>query len=174
MASMDYGFFTDGQEPTSKDDGEHIRRATPLWVVKVKPIMMIWGMLVQCKGVEDPAGNQGNGRVVEQASLPGVDCQIRQWTDAVSRELKDGFGVKAIAQAPPKYDPVALAWYARFTGQLISTAVKGTCISARAWKRARRRSRSQTLLGIKEGSEEFVVGTFAGCVVCRTVQKTAS
>ena len=29
-------------------------------------------------------------------------------------------------------------------------------------------------LGIKEGSEEFIVGTPAGCVVCRTVKKTAS
>ena len=28
-----------------------------------------------------------------------------------------------------------------------------------------------TILGIKEGSEEFIVGTLAGCVVCRTVRR---
>ena len=46
---MDHGFFTDG------DDGEHTRGATPFVVVKVKPSMMIWGMPVQCKGVEGQA-----------------------------------------------------------------------------------------------------------------------
>ena len=48
VASMDYGFFTDG------DDGEHTKGATP-FLVKVKPSMMIWRMPVQCKGVEDQA-----------------------------------------------------------------------------------------------------------------------
>ena len=42
VASMDYGFFTDG------DDGEHTRGVTPFLVVKVKPRMMIWSMPVQC------------------------------------------------------------------------------------------------------------------------------
>ena len=46
---MDYGFFTDG------DDGGHTRGATSFLVVKVKPSVMIWSMLVQCKGVEDQA-----------------------------------------------------------------------------------------------------------------------
>ena len=38
---MKHGFFTGG------DDGEHTKGATPFLVVKVKPSMMIWNMLVQ-------------------------------------------------------------------------------------------------------------------------------
>ena len=49
MASMDYGFFADG------DDGEHTRGTTPFQVVKVKPSMMIWSLPVQWKRVEDQA-----------------------------------------------------------------------------------------------------------------------
>ena len=52
---MDHGFFTDGQEPTSRDDGENTKGTTPLSVATVKPSMMIWSMPVQCKGVEDQA-----------------------------------------------------------------------------------------------------------------------
>ena len=47
VASMDYGFFVDG------DDGEHTRIATLFLVVKIKPSMMIWSMFVLCNGVED-------------------------------------------------------------------------------------------------------------------------
>ena len=55
---MDYGFLAFGQEPTPRDNGEHAKGATPFWVVKVKPSMRIWSMLVQCKGVEDKAAIQ--------------------------------------------------------------------------------------------------------------------
>ena len=48
VASMDYRFFTDGDESDT-------RRATPFLVVKIKPSMMMWSMPVQCKGVEDQA-----------------------------------------------------------------------------------------------------------------------
>ena len=48
VASMDYGFSTDGEEGDT-------RRATPFLVVKIKPSMMIWSMPVQFKGVEDQA-----------------------------------------------------------------------------------------------------------------------
>ena len=41
--------FTDG------DDGEDTIGATPFLLVKVRPSMMIWSMLVQCKGLEDQA-----------------------------------------------------------------------------------------------------------------------
>ena len=51
-ARMVCGFFTDG------DFGEHTRGATPFLVVEVKPSMMIWSMLVQCKGVEDQAASK--------------------------------------------------------------------------------------------------------------------
>ena len=37
------------------DDGEKTRGATPFLMVKVKPSMMIWSMLVQCEGVDDQA-----------------------------------------------------------------------------------------------------------------------
>ena len=43
VASMGYGFCTDG------DDGEHTKGATPFLVVKVKPSMLIWSMLVDDK-----------------------------------------------------------------------------------------------------------------------------
>ena len=43
------------------------------FVVRVKPSMK-----------RGPGSNHGNGRVVEQAWLPGVDCQIRQRTSLVS------------------------------------------------------------------------------------------
>ena len=48
VASMDYRFFTDGDESDT-------RRATPFLVVKIKPSMMMWSMPVQCKSVEDQA-----------------------------------------------------------------------------------------------------------------------
>ena len=76
---MDSGFFTDGREPTSKDDSENTKGAALFFfVVRVKPIRMIWSMSVQCKCAEDQAAITEHGRVVEQAWLPGVDCQIKQ------------------------------------------------------------------------------------------------
>ena len=88
---MDYGFFTG-------DDGEHTRGATPFLVVKVKPSMMIWSMPMQSCG--GPGSDQGNERVVEQTWLRASHVSFR---DAVIRELKERFGVRAIAQAAPKY-----------------------------------------------------------------------
>ena len=91
VASMDYGFFTG-------DDGEHTRGATPFLVVKAKPSMMIWSMPMQrCGG---PGSDQGNERVVEQTWLRASHVSFR---DAVIRELKERFGVRAIAQAAPEY-----------------------------------------------------------------------
>ena len=55
VASLEYGFFTDG------DDGEHKKEATPFLVAKVKSSMMIWSMLVQCKGVEDQTAIKETG-----------------------------------------------------------------------------------------------------------------
>ena len=40
------------------------------------------GCAMQRRG--GPGSNQGNGRVVEQTWLPGVDCQVTQWTSHVS------------------------------------------------------------------------------------------
>ena len=148
---------------------------------------------------------------------------------AVIRGLKERFGVRAIAQAPPQFrfrvtwhggechqtgqgegaNPcyceswILNRWRWRgvevFSGQIISRTVKGAgglaafqraCQRAshprgmpaawekrsRTWKRARRRYRSQTIswtasTWVKEGSEDFVVGTPAGCVVHRTVKR---
>ena len=39
VASMEYGFHTDGQKTTSKGDSEDTRGATPFFVVNVKPSM---------------------------------------------------------------------------------------------------------------------------------------
>ena len=91
---MDYGFFTDG------DDGEHTKGATPFWVVKVKPSITIWNMLVQCKGVEDLAAIK---EAVESLNRLGYPESLA-FRDAVIRELKELLGVRAIAHAPPKHD----------------------------------------------------------------------
>ena len=101
---MDYGFFADG------DDGEHTRGATPFLVVKVQPSVMIWSVPVQCKGVEDQAATK---ETVESLNRLGyLELLVRSYNEpamlgfrnAVIRELKERFGVRAIAQAPPKYD----------------------------------------------------------------------
>ena len=95
---------------------------------------------------------------------------------------------------------VALAWCVRFAGQIISRTVKGAD-GLSAFQRAFQRSShpramlaawrekilyleaskkkvqitDQLLDGvffcIIGGSEEFIVGTLAGCVVCRTVKR---
>ena len=91
-------------------------------------------------------------------------------------------------------EQVALAWYVRFAGQIISRTVKGadglTAFQREFQRASHLRSmpsawrekilyleasnkKIQTtdkfldgiLLGIKEGSEKFIVGTRAGCVV---------
>ena len=101
---MDYGFFTDGQEPTSRDDGEHTKGATPFLVVKVMPCMMIWSMSVQCKGVEDQAAIK---ETVESLNRLGcLELIVRSDSepamlpsrDAVIRELKERYGVRAITR----------------------------------------------------------------------------
>ena len=235
VASMDYGFFTD------EDDGEHTKGATPSLVVKVMPSMMIWSTPVPCKSVDDQAAIKDT---VESLNRLGhTELIVRSDTepampafrDAVISELKERFGVRAIAQAPPKYDSasagvvenaikqvkekvrtlviatrelhgvvmdpehVALAWCVRFAGQIISRSVKGAD-GLTAFQRAfQRASHSRDMpaaweekilyleaskkkihitdkfldgifLSIKEGSEEFIVGTTAGCVVCRAVK----
>ena len=104
VASMDYRFFSDG------DDGEHTKGSAPFWVVKVKPSMMIWSTLVQCKGVEDQAAITKTVELLN--SLGYLQLIVKSdnepamfaFRDAVIRELKERFGVRAIAQAPPKYD----------------------------------------------------------------------
>ena len=78
LASMDLGFFTDGQEPTPKGDSEITKGATPFLVVKVKPSIMIWNMPVPFKRRGGPGSSQRNCRVVEQTWTPVLDFQIRQ------------------------------------------------------------------------------------------------
>ena len=57
VISMDYGFFTDGQDErlteTQISTAEIPKGATPFLVVKAKPTMMIYSFLVLCKGTED-------------------------------------------------------------------------------------------------------------------------
>ena len=102
VASMDYGFFTAG------DDGEHTTGVTPFLVLKVKPSMMIWSMPVQCRGVEDWAAIKDT---VETSNRLGYlelivtsdnEPAMLAFRDAVIREPKERFGVRAIAQAPHK------------------------------------------------------------------------
>ena len=87
-------------------------------------------------------------------------------------------------------DHVALAWCVRLAGEIISRTVKGadglTAFQREiqrashprampaAWGASKKKVQitdkflDSVFLGIKEGSEEFIVGTPAGCVVCRT------
>ena len=110
MASIDYGFFTDGQEPTLKGDSETTRGATPFLVVNVKPNTMIWSTRGQCEGVEDQAAIK---KTVESLNRLGYselvvrsnnEPAVLAFRDAVIRELEERSGVRAIPQAPPKYD----------------------------------------------------------------------
>ena len=158
VASMDCGFFTDG------DDGEHARGATPFLVVNVKPSMMIWSTPVRRKGVEEQAAIKetveslnrlGNPELIVRSDTVPAMLAFR---DAVIRELKERFGVRAIPQAAPKDDSasagtvenamkqvkekvrhVALAWCGRFAGQIISRTVNradGLTAFQRAFQRA--------------------------------------
>ena len=100
---MDHGFFTDG------DDGEDTRGATAVLVVKIKPSMM---MPVQRKDVEDQAAIKETVESLNRLGYPELivrsdnEPATLAFSDAVIRELKECFGVRAIAQAPPKYDSV--------------------------------------------------------------------
>ena len=104
VASMDYGFFADG------DDGEQTRGATPFLVVTVKPSMMIWSMPVHCNGVEDQLAINTTVESWYRLGYPELivrsdnEPAMLAFRDAVIRELKERSGVRAIAQAPPKYD----------------------------------------------------------------------
>ena len=61
------------------DDGEHTSGATPFSVVKVKPNMMIWSMLVQCECVEDQAAIK---ETVESLNRPGFpELIVRSYND---------------------------------------------------------------------------------------------
>ena len=108
VASMDHEFFTDG------GDGEHIRGTTPFLMVKVDPSMMIWSMLVQCKGVEDQAAIK---ETVESLNRRGYTEQIVRsdnepamsaFRDAVIRELMERFGCPSNRTSPPAYDSASV------------------------------------------------------------------
>ena len=104
---MDYGFITDGQEPTPKGDIEITKGVTPFSLVKVKPSMMIWSMLAQCTSVEVQAvikatveslNRLGYLELIVRADIEPAMLACR---DAVIKELKERFGVRVIAHAPP-------------------------------------------------------------------------
>ena len=57
---------------TAKSPGEPLR-----FSVKVKPIMVIWSMLVQWKGLEDQAAIKETAESLNRLGMPRVDCQIR-------------------------------------------------------------------------------------------------
>ena len=106
VASMD---DTDG------DNGEHTKGATPfLLVLRVKPSMMIWSMPVQCKCVEDQAAIKETveslNRLGSQELIVRSDNEpaMLAFRDAVIRELKEHFGVRAISQAPFKYESASI------------------------------------------------------------------
>ena len=62
------------------------------------------------QGRGGPGSNQGNGRVVEQIGyrellvMSDNEPVVLGFRDAVIREQNERFGVRAIAQAPPRYD----------------------------------------------------------------------
>ena len=56
VASMDFGSSLMDRNQYRKVAASSPREPLRFLVVKVKPSMMIWSMLVQCKGVEDDAG----------------------------------------------------------------------------------------------------------------------
>ena len=82
VASMDYGFFTDGG-------------ATPFLVVRGKPSMTIWNVPVQCKGVEDQAAIKETVESLNRLGYPELivrsdnEPAILSFRDAVIRELKE-------------------------------------------------------------------------------------
>ena len=99
VANMDYVFFTDGV------DGEHTRGATSFLVVKVMLSTIIWS-----KGVEDQSSIMETVASLNRLGYPelivrsDIEPAILTFRDAVIRELKERFGVQAIAQGSPKYD----------------------------------------------------------------------
>ena len=99
--SMDYGFFTDEQEPTSKGDSENAKGAFPFLVVKVKQSVRIWSMPVQCTSVADEAANNVTVESLSRLGSNNAPCMF-PFRDAVIRQLKERLGDRAIAQAPTK------------------------------------------------------------------------
>ena len=71
---------------------------------------MIWSMPVHCEGVEDQAaiketvGSLNRVGYLELIVRSDNEPAMSAFLDTVIRELKERFGVRAIAQAPPKYD----------------------------------------------------------------------
>ena len=110
VASMDYGFFTDGrtermrEDQASMGDGQLTKGATPFLS------MMIWSMPVQCKGVEDQAALEEKSRVFVQTwnpewiVRPDTERAMPAFRGAVATELKERFGGRASAHAPRQND----------------------------------------------------------------------
>ena len=87
--------------------GEHTKGATPFLVVKAKPSTMVCSMFVQCKGVDNMAAIEKTVESLNRLGYPELIVKYEpamfSFRDAVIRELKERFGVRAITQAP-KYD----------------------------------------------------------------------
>ena len=86
---MDYGFFADGQEQALRGE---TKGSTPFLVVKAKPSMMILYSATRRQIKE----------TVESTVRSVSELPMRAFRDAVVTELKQRFGDRAIAQAPPK------------------------------------------------------------------------
>ena len=90
VARMDHGFFTDGQEQNMRGE---TKGATPFMVVKVKPSVMIWIMLVQCKCVEDQAAIKDTVEPLNRLGDPELTSRsdhepaIRVFRDAVGQSV---------------------------------------------------------------------------------------
>ena len=160
VASMDYGFFADG------DDFERTRGATRFLVVKVKPTMIISSMPVQCKGVEDQAAIKGTVQSLNRLGYPELTVRsdsepaMLAFRDAVIRELKERFGVRAIAQAPPKYDSASCG--------MVENAIKQVKEKVRTWVIATRE-----LHGVVINPEHVALAwcvRCAGQIMSRTVK----
>ena len=155
MTSMDCGFSTDG------DDGEHSKL-----VVKVKPSMMIWSMPVQCKGADDQAEIKETVESLNRLCFPELivrsdnEPAMSAFRFAVIRELKERFGVRAIAQAPPECDSASAG--------MVENAIKQVKEKVRTLVIATRELRS-VVRDLEHVALAWCV-RFAGQIISRTVK----
>ena len=139
LASMGYGFFTDGQEQASRGgpQGSYSRS----WVVKVTPSMMIQYMFVQCQGVEYQAAiKEGYPELIVRSDN---EPALRALRDAVAK-VGRSFWCQAGAQAPPKYDSASAGTVENAIRQ-VTENVRTLVIAARGLRRSCHASSSMSL-----------------------------
>ena len=105
-------------------------------VVQVKPSVMMWSMPAHCKGVEHQAAIKETVESLNRVGCPELVVRsdnkpaMRAFRGAVAKELGTRFGVRAIAQAPPKYDS-ASAGMLENASKLANEKVRTLVVAAR-------------------------------------------